>query len=94
MDGAAGAPPQAVVQPSSTPAKNGRRYLLWNMTGLVISRDENVFSAVEVEFNSIDKHRPIRLTAHDSFSMAALNDEEDVLLKDAVHKFRVSPPPR
>ena len=24
----------------------------------------------------------------------ALNDEEDVLLKDAVHKFRVSPPPR
>ena len=33
-----------------------------------------VFSAIEVEFNSIDKHRPIRLTDHYSFSMAALDD--------------------
>ena len=72
--GAASAPIQGVVHPSATPAKNGRRFLLWNMTGMVLSRDENVFSAIEVEFNSIEKHRPIRLTDHYSFSMAALDD--------------------
>ena len=65
---------QPVMHSSSTPAKNGRRFLLWNMTGMVLSRDENVFSAIEVEFNDASKHRPIRLTDHYSFSMAALDD--------------------
>ena len=69
-----GAPLQPVVHSSATPSKNGRRFLLWNMTGMVLSRDENVFSAIEVEFNSIERHRPIRLTDHYSFSMAALDD--------------------
>ena len=69
-----GAPPQEVLHSSSTPAKNGRRFLLWNMTGMVLSRDETVFSAIEVEFNSTDKHRTIRLTDHYGFSMAALDD--------------------
>ena len=68
-----GAAPQPVVHASATPLKNGRRFLLWNMTGLVISRDENVFSAIEVEFNSTDKHRTIRLTDHYGFTMAALD---------------------
>ena len=64
-----------MLHPSSTPkveGSNGRRFLLWNMTGMVLSRDENVFSAIEVEFNSIEKHKPIRLTDHYSFTMAAL----------------------
>ena len=71
----AGVAAQGVVHSSATPAKNGRRFLLWNLTGMVLSRDENVFSAIEVEFNSIEKHRPIRLTDHYSFSMAALTEE-------------------
>ena len=69
-----GAPLQPVLHSSATPAKNGRRFLLWNMVGMVISRDENVFSAIEVEFNSTERHRTIRLTDHYSFTMAALDD--------------------
>lgn len=44
-----GAAPQSVLHPSSTPGANGRRFLVWNLTGMVISRDENVFSAIEVQ---------------------------------------------
>eukprot|EP00900_Chrysochromulina_parva_P026607 jgi/Chrpa1/8580/Chrysochromulina_OHIO_Genome00019003-RA len=69
-----GAPLQEVLHSSATPAKNGRRFLLWNMTGMVLSRDETVYSAIEVEFNSTDKHRTVRLTDHYGFSMAALDD--------------------
>ena len=38
---------QSILHPSNTPGKNGRRFLLWNLTGLVLSRDENVFAAIE-----------------------------------------------
>jgi hypothetical protein len=44
----AGAAAQPVLQPSATPAKNGRRFLLWNLTGMVLSRDENTYAAIEV----------------------------------------------
>ena len=69
-----GAAPQGVLQSSSTPAKNDRRFLVWNLTGMVISRDENVFSAIEVDFNDTEKHRTMRLTDRYGFSMAALDD--------------------
>ena len=39
---------QPVLHSSSTPAKNSRRFLLWNLTGMVLSRDENTYSAIEV----------------------------------------------
>ena len=42
--GVAAQPP---LYPSNTPVKNGRRFLLWNLTGMVLTRDENVFSAIE-----------------------------------------------
>ena len=41
---------------------------------MVLSRDENTYSAIEVEFNDATKHRTMRLTDHYGFSMAALDD--------------------
>jgi hypothetical protein len=69
-----GAAAQDVLYPSSTPMKNNRRFLLWNLTGMVITRDENTYSAVEVDFNNTEQHRTLRLTDHYNFSMAALDD--------------------
>ncbi|EOD21019.1 hypothetical protein EMIHUDRAFT_450890 [Emiliania huxleyi CCMP1516] len=65
--------------PSATPLRNSRRFLLWNLTGMVLSRDENTYSAIEVEFSDATKHRTMRLTDHYGFSMAAL-DEAAVLV--------------
>ena len=70
---AGGAPLQEVVQPSSTPPTNGRRFLLWNLTGMVLSRDEQTYSAIEVDFNNTEQHRTMRLTDHYNFTMAALD---------------------
>ena len=72
-----GAELQDVLHPSSTPkvegASNGRRFLLWNLTGMVLSRDEQTYSAIEVDFNNTEQHRTLRLTDRYGFSMAALD---------------------
>tara|TARA_B100000524_G_scaffold338016_1_gene229126 strand:- start:1020 stop:2636 length:1617 start_codon:yes stop_codon:yes gene_type:complete len=65
--------PQEVLLPGSTPPKNGRRFLLWNLVGMISSREEPTYSAVEVEFSDAERHRTLRLTDHYSFSIAALD---------------------
>ena len=47
---------QEPLHPSSSPLRKGRRFLLWNMTGSVISRDENVFSAIEASARPFLSH--------------------------------------
>ena len=75
--GGGGAELQEVLHPSSTPkvegASNGRRFLLWNLTGMVLSRDEQTYSAIEVDFNNTEQHRTLRLTDRYGFTMAALD---------------------
>ena len=41
-----------MLHSSSTPVKNSRRFLLWNLTGMVLSRDENTYAAIEVRDKS------------------------------------------
>ena len=59
---------------------------------MVLSRDENTYSAIEVEFNDATKHRTMRLTDHYGFSMAAL-DEAAVLFASRSNHGKTRPPP-
>jgi chromosome transmission fidelity protein 4 len=67
---------QGPFQPGSTHAGSDgkRRYLVWNATGTIISRDEETHSQLEIEFSDSSRHRSVRLTDHYQFTMAALND--------------------
>ena len=47
---------QEVCYPSSTPLANGRRFLLWNLTGMVLSRDEQTYAAIEVGSPTISRN--------------------------------------
>ena len=58
---------------------------------MVLSRDENTYSAIEVEFNDATKHRTMRLTDHYGFSMAAL-DEAAVLFASRSNHGKTRPP--
>lgn len=65
---------QDAVQAGATPLGFKRRYLAWNTTGVITTRDEDTFHSVEVEFSDASKHRTVRFNDHYAFSMAALGD--------------------
>ena len=51
-------------------------YLLaaYNMVGAIATRDEDKFSAVEIEFADVNFHNKINITDHHNFTLAALNE--------------------
>eukprot|EP00940_MAST-03C_sp_MAST-3C-sp2_P001701 g1701.t1 len=70
---------QPVIQPGSTPVQNDRRFLVWNSVGSIVSRVEDTFCSLEIDFSDRSKHRAIRMTDHYRFSVAALGDRGVVL---------------
>ncbi|KAJ5080617.1 wd repeat and hmg-box DNA binding protein [Anaeramoeba ignava] len=61
-------------QTSSTPFEsNTRRYLAWNMTGSIISIDEEELSILDVEFNDQTRHRSFRLNNRNNVGLATLS---------------------
>jgi hypothetical protein len=66
---------QPPFQPGSTPSDaSGRRFLVWNHVGAIVSRAESAFSSIEIEFADTSKHRSIRITDQYNFTRAALGD--------------------
>ncbi|EGD80564.1 hypothetical protein PTSG_01156 [Salpingoeca rosetta] len=63
---------QPAFQPASTPLEESKRFLVWNDTGFILSREEETTCAIDVEFHNASKHRPIRLVDHFGFTMGAL----------------------
>ena len=72
MLGAHAAPMQASFQSGATPLLNGRRFLAWNTVGSIISRDEDTFNTVEVEFANSATNRTVRMSDHYKFDKGAL----------------------
>ncbi len=69
------------AQPSSTPGENRRRFLTWNMVGVIISRDEHIYNTIDIEFHDSAKNRPGRVTDHYGFTMGALSEQGGTALR-------------
>eukprot|EP00049_Salpingoeca_infusionum_P026056 m.23438 g.23438 ORF g.23438 m.23438 type:complete len:1084 (-) comp8501_c0_seq2:2108-5359(-) len=66
---------QPAFQPSATPVDDPKRFLVWNDIGMIISREEETTSSIDVEFHNTSKHRPIRLVDHFGFTMGSLSEQ-------------------
>ncbi|KAJ3043528.1 hypothetical protein HDV00_004918 [Rhizophlyctis rosea] len=62
---------QDPFQPGATPMKNGRRYLAFNMIGVIYTIDAHTHSNVNVEFHDRSQ-RPFHFTDHYNYTMASL----------------------
>ena len=72
----AGVKPQAPFQPGSTPRDDSRRrFLAWNSVGSIVSREEDTFSSIEIDFADKAANRTVRITDHYGFTMAALGTQ-------------------
>jgi chromosome transmission fidelity protein 4 len=69
---------QAAFMPNASPADRKRRFLAWNMVGLVVLRDDGTHAFVEIEFNDQSQNRNAHFTDHNGVSMAALNERATV----------------
>ncbi|XP_063933665.1 WD repeat and HMG-box DNA-binding protein 1-like isoform X3 [Zophobas morio] len=65
---------QSVFQPSSSPMQNHRRYMAWNMIGVVVQREVDGRSLIDIEFHDVTSKRNIHFTDHYGFTMAALGE--------------------
>ncbi|EDQ91285.1 uncharacterized protein MONBRDRAFT_23531 [Monosiga brevicollis MX1] len=74
---------QAPFQPSSSPLDQSKRFLVWNNVGIITSRQEEVTSAVDVEFHDTNTHRPVRLVDHFGFTMGTLSEHCLVLAAES-----------
>jgi chromosome transmission fidelity protein 4 len=69
---------QAAFMPNASPADRKRRFLAWNMVGVVLLRDEGGHAFVEIEFSDQSQNRNAHFTDHNGVSMAALNERATV----------------
>eukprot|EP00051_Salpingoeca_urceolata_P016320 m.215900 g.215900 ORF g.215900 m.215900 type:complete len:1114 (+) comp18647_c1_seq1:271-3612(+) len=65
---------QEPFQPSATPADGLRRFLVWNTVGIITSREDELSSAVDVEFHDASAHKPIKITDHFGFTLGSLGE--------------------
>eukprot|EP00947_MAST-08B_sp_MAST-8B-sp1_P003435 g3435.t1 len=67
--------PGSTPAPASGPgAAAKRRFLVWNMSGSIVTReDQTGLSAVEVEFSGEGRRRTVRIADHYGYSMGALS---------------------
>jgi len=65
---------QQAFQPSSTAidADSSRRFLCWNNVGVIISRSEETYNSVEIEFSD-KSNRSVRFTDHYGYSLGSLS---------------------
>ena len=69
--------PQPAFQPSSTEKDDrGRRYLVWNAIGSIVSREESMNNRIEIKFSNVDgNNKPEQFPDNYGFSKAALSYE-------------------
>ncbi|OZJ03083.1 hypothetical protein BZG36_03905 [Bifiguratus adelaidae] len=66
---------QAPFQSGATPYKLGRRYLAFNMLGVICTIDNKTYSSVNVEFHDRGAHRNFHFTDPYNYSMAYLGEK-------------------
>lgn len=74
---------QDTFQPTSTPQTGTERLMLWNLFGSIESHVEANQSVLSIKFSDVSFHRPIRLTDHFGFSMAAMGPRGAVFASPA-----------
>lgn len=57
---------------------------MWNGVGIICSREDDLSSSVDVEFHNKAKHKPIRMTDHFGFNLAAMAEHAFVMAAPAV----------
>jgi chromosome transmission fidelity protein 4 len=78
---------QEAFQPGETPRFQKRRFLTWNLTGSIVTRNEESFNAIDIEFSDQSK-RGQKFTDHYGFQIAALNETGAVFASKAEDKTR------
>lgn len=63
---------QPVFQPTSTPMRNGRRYLCLNMVGSLMSIDQETHQSISFESHDANARRNWRFVDHFGYTMAAV----------------------
>jgi len=51
-----------------------RRFLVWNMTGSLVSRDEATHHTIDIDFADATRGRPASIRDHHNFELGALDD--------------------
>lgn len=74
---------QPAFQPGSTPSKANRRYLAFNMTGVVFTVEHTDHCQVTIEFHDRSIMKPIHFTDHYKYSMSALGERGAVFASQA-----------
>ncbi|PJF19605.1 hypothetical protein PSACC_00599 [Paramicrosporidium saccamoebae] len=72
-------------QPSCTPFVHGYRFLCWNNTGIITSRQDEGYCSVAVEFHDKNFHRPVHFIDEFGYTMGAIGKSGFILAspKDA-----------
>ncbi|KAL1924958.1 uncharacterized protein VTP21DRAFT_4612 [Calcarisporiella thermophila] len=68
-------PLQDCFQPGSTPMKSGRRYLAFNMIGVIHTVEQDIRSTVTIEFHDKSTRRDIHFQDIYNYSMAYLGEK-------------------
>ena len=66
---------QPAFMPSASLPGQKRRYLAWNLDGIIVLRDENTHNAVEIELHDRSAMRPIHFKDHANISMGTLSTQ-------------------
>ncbi|EPQ25952.1 uncharacterized protein PFL1_06407 [Pseudozyma flocculosa PF-1] len=70
-----GTKPQEPFQPTSTPMRAQRRYLSFNMVGMVTAVDQDTHQTISFESFDMAARRNFRFTDHHGYSMASLGPQ-------------------
>ena len=74
---------QPAFVPGSTPQTGKRSYLVWNMVGSIVCRDEQSHNMIEVEFSDTTRRRTLRMTDHYGFKLGNLSESGVILATHA-----------
>lgn len=67
-------PRQPAFQPSaSTDPEQKRKFLAWNLTGQIVTRNEDSYHTVEVEFSDLTLQKPHHIRDHRAFSLGTMD---------------------
>jgi len=65
---------QAAFQPgSSAYLTQKRRFLAWNLIGQIVTRNEDSYHTVEIEFSDTTTWRPVYIRDHRAFNLGSMD---------------------